>query len=400
MALCSCAECDQERYHELAQEAARFTGWEEISAQAEVQGVAPLLYVHLKAAKVQLPVATKRELQGLYLQHRRANQIRMRVLRDILAAYDAVKIQALVLKGAALSQLVYPEPGLRPMSDLDILVPEYRLRRAQRVLTELGFNAPAPCSPTLPHRHLSAATLRTDGLVVQVELHHRLYSDYFDSVLSHVHSLMPTAFSRSITRAPTPSRKPDGLTGPPRAFALEDLTAHTLSHEDMLGHLCQHLVSHVNVWDSSRLIWIADIVSFAERFASEIDWEHVRRRHPVVLNTLSLLHFVTPLSDGLLGTARIKIGRAPERMGEEFKGWPRNRGAALRERGTKRILRDTFLPSEWWLRLRYRLGSARSLFWHRWVRHPLHIVGQAVRAALERKGWPTAQQLATGRTRK
>jgi hypothetical protein len=55
------------------------------------------------------------------------------------------------------------------------------------------------------------------------------------------------------------------------------------------------------------------------------------------------------------------------------------------------------LPSEWWLRLRYKLGGDRSLFWYRWLRHPLHILGQVVRASLERLGWPTPGQLAEGR---
>ena len=96
--------------------------------------MAPLLYVHLKAAGVQLPRDVRRTLQGLVLRHREINRVRMRVLRDILSTYDSAGIPALVLKGAALAHLVYPEPGLRPMSDLDILVPESELWRAQRLL--------------------------------------------------------------------------------------------------------------------------------------------------------------------------------------------------------------------------------------------------------------------------
>jgi hypothetical protein len=59
-------------------------------------------------------------------------------------------------------------------------------------------------------------------------------------------------------------------------------------------------------------------------------------------------------------------------------------------------LRDTFFPSEWWLRLRYQLGCARSLrlAWHRWLRHPLYVLGHVARALLERLGWPIAAELA------
>jgi len=103
---------------------------------------------------------------------------------------------------------------------------------------------------------------------------------------------------------------------------------------------------------------------------------------------------MTPLSYELLERASIEIGKAPQGIGVEFYGWPR-------VRHKQRILQNTFFPSEWWLRLRYNLGSTRPLFWYRWVRHPLYIAGQAIRALLERLGWPRALELTgrhTGRT--
>jgi hypothetical protein len=326
-------------------------------------------------------------LQGLYLRHRHANQVRTRVLRDVLAAYDAAGIQALVLKGAVLSHLVYPEPGLRPMSDLDILVPTFDLWQAQRLLADLGFDAPLSTSPTLPPRHLSAV-MQTEGLVVQVEIHHRLLSNYFDDTVSYVRSRL------SPSKHVPQKRRASDLPVTPQPFLLADVTAHTLGYEDTLQHLCRHLASHVNVWDYCRLIWVADVVSLAERFASEIDWERIQRQYPVVLDMLSLFHFMTPLSDELLNRAGIKIGRAPEGIGVEYQGWPCPQEG---RRGWQRVLRDTLFPSEWWLRLRYKLNSTRSLFWYRWVRHPLYILGQTMRAILEQLGWPTHSELVNKR---
>ncbi len=360
--------------------------------------MAPLLYTHLKAAGVQLPSTVKRELQGLYLRHRHANRVRTRVLRDVLAACDTATIPVLVLKGAALCHLLYPEPGLRPMSDVDILVPRSDLWQAQSLLSELGFDAPLPPGPALPSRHLPPATLQTEGLSIQVEIHHRLLSNYFDDAVSYARALIsPTK------RSPRPQKaQPDGLTIAPHPFVLDageqsgmiaaTITAHTLGYEDTLQHLCRHLASHVNVWDFCRLIWVADVVSLAERFAPEIDWERVRRQCPQVLDMLSLFHFMTPLSDELLSQSGVKIGRAPEGIGIEYQGWPRP--SAERRQGWRRVLHDTFLPSEWWLRLRYKLGSARPLFWSRWVRHPLYVLGHVARAVLERLGWPAPFELA------
>jgi hypothetical protein len=422
LALCARVELGAAHRHQLAHEAAKLTAreWESVPTQAEPHGMAPLLYVHLKAAGVQLPRDVKRTLQGLVLRHREINRVRMRVLRDILSTYDGAGIQALVLKGAALAHLVYPEPGLRPMSDLDILVPGSELWRAQRLLAESGFDAPLPSSRALPHRHLGGAIRRTEGLSIHVELHYKLSSDYFDHAISYVRSrISPISgsstqvkafYRRHIPRARPPQAEQspsdpastwiDGLTVPPQPFALADLTAYTLGHEDMLSHLCQHMTSHVNVWDFGRLIWVADIVSFAERFVAQIDWKRIRRQHPAVLRLLSLFHFITPLSDELLSQADVRIGRAPEGIGVEYQGWPRTQGADWRERGYRRVLRDTLLPSDWWLRLRYKLGSVRPLFWHRWVRHPLYILGHVGRVLLERMGWPTPLELAGQRTPK
>jgi hypothetical protein len=190
LAGCARVECQPVHYHQIAQAAAQLREWAEVAAQAEAHGLAPLLYVHLKGAGIQLPLAAKRELQGLYLRHRHANQVRTRVLHDVLAAYQAAGIPALVLKGAALFHLVYPEPGLRPMSDLDILVPESEAWRAQRTLAELGFDAPLPSGLVFSHRHLSTARLRIEGLSIEVEIHHQLFSDYFDNALAYVHSVL------------------------------------------------------------------------------------------------------------------------------------------------------------------------------------------------------------------
>jgi hypothetical protein len=404
LALCARAEGDAAYHGRLAQAAAAVTDWDSIADQAEAHGLAPLLYVHARSAGVQLPPAVKRKLQGLYLRHQHANRVRTDVLRDILSAYRAARIPSLVLKGAALSHIVYPEPGLRPMSDLDILVREADLWRAQSLLAGLGFDAPLPAGPALAHRHLALAARQVEGLSVQVEIHHKLFSDYFDHAASFVRSLArPT--SASPERPPPSATGPaqesawaelKGLTAPPHAFDLAGLTAYTLSYEDTLGYLSRHLTSHVNVWDFGRLIWVADIVSLAERYAAEIDWEHVRQHYPAALNTLSLLHFMTPLSDSLLSQAAISLGHAPQGIGVEFQGWPKILVTRWRETGYRHILRDTLFPSEWWLRLRYQVGSARPVFWCRWVRHPLHILGHVVRAALERLGWPTPQVLARG----
>jgi hypothetical protein len=414
---CARAECHESHYEQLRQGAAKVRDWDEVAAEAERHGVAPLLYFHLKAAGVHIPLRAKRQLQGLTVRHRAANQVRLRLLHNILEAYQSAGIPALVLKGAALSQLVYPEPGLRPMSDLDLLVLPSQARRAQQVLADLGFHAPPPNEAVFSHRHFGAATRCVEEILVAVEIHHQLVSTYRDNARAYVYNTLapilgPNArfmnpepgIQRRASRAKALDEAAllgiEGSLDRRLSFSMGNLTAYTLNYEDTLGYLCWHLTSHVNVWDFGRLIWVADAVSFAEHFAAQMDWKRIARRFPAALDTLALLHWVTPLSDELLGRASIQIGGRPRGIGMEYRGWPRTPLAGWRGRGYGRVLRDTLCPPEWWLRLCYQLGATRPLFWCRWLRHPLHLAGHIVRVALERLGWPTPRELAGGRTSK
>jgi hypothetical protein len=367
LGLAARAECGFEHLRLLAQQADQLKSkeWTEVVSAANTHRLAPLLYVHLQAAGVDLPATVEQELVALYLRSRWHNRIRLGVLPDVLRVYQAENIRALVLKGAALSQLVYPEPGLRPMNDLDILVPKSEVVRAQRLLTGLGFEAPLPSRDGLPDKHMAQALLHVDGLRVFVEVHYKLFSQ--DNPVS---------------------MDMDGLSVAPLAFSVppNGITAYTLGYEDMLWHLCRHL-GYSMLFGQSRLIWMADIISFAERFASEIDWDWIERQYAFVLEVLSVLHFTTPLSDKLLSHAPLKIGRAPQGIGEEFQGWPKTSMAIQRQKGIRRFLSDTFFPSEWWVRLYYGVGTSRSITRSCWLRHPLHIFGWIWHWLLGRLNW-------------
>ncbi len=391
LALCARARCEPEHQQQLRRAADRVADWTTLPTVAEAQGMSPLAYRHLYQADAPLPPAIKRQMQALTARHQKANLIRLQVLRDILAAYQAAGLATIVLKGAALACVIYPDPSLRPMSDLDLLVHPSDLARAREILIEQGFAVPVQAKAIGAQRHLEAASLQVEGWSVQVELHHKLHDAYFD----HIAARLPHSPLRWIQAAAARStfEISEQTWQALQSFTLEDVTAQALGDTDMLIHLCQHLASHVNAWDSPRLIWIADIVSWAEHYAATIDWEWLRQRHAAVLNTLSLLHAMTPLSENLRSCAKIKVGKAPQGIGVDFQGWPRTPPNVWRAKGYRQVWHDTFYPSEWWLRLRYRLGCARPLAWYRWVRHPLYILGHVARALLEQLGWPTFSEL-------
>ncbi len=72
------------------------------------------------------------------------NEILFRELGPVLDALGKAGIPVLLLKGAALVAGVYGESGLRPMADLDLLVPDARARDAFETLRALGWRSLAP----------------------------------------------------------------------------------------------------------------------------------------------------------------------------------------------------------------------------------------------------------------
>jgi hypothetical protein len=344
LALCARAQGHPTQYQHLRQQAANLTDWCILPTQAETHGLTPLLYTHLQAAGVPVPATIQQQLQARAIQHAHANRVRAKALADVLAVFQAAEIDMLVLKGAALAHLVYPQPGLRSMRDVDVLVSRSQARQAQALLAEMGFNAPPP-GDSLSAKHLTVAQREGEGLPVSVEIHHNLYAK--GTPATELEALCPRAVS----------------------FTLAGVTAYTLSHEEMLEHIYRHMRI---IFNPLRLIWIADLVSLAERFAAEIDWPRV---NPRVRHALTLCHWLTPLSGELLKAAALNSDRPPQRVGQEFQGWPRYALTAQRHKGYGGIVRDSFFPSEWWLRFYYGLPSGPACWWGRWVRHPLYILG-------------------------
>jgi hypothetical protein len=331
-----------------------FEQWESLPSQAETHGLGPLLYKHLKATDALVPIEVWRELKGLFLRHRHANAVRGCALGEILSAYQAEGIQALVLKGAALAKLVYPEPGLRPMRDVDLLVSKADAPRAQEVLVELGYDTDPKATGMLPpdHHHMPIAARQIEGMTVSVEVHDDIFPD---------------------TRHYRPKRLED-LVDEGIPFQVDGVEATTLGYEDMLWHVYRHACGPPLLLSRLRLVHMADMVSLVEKYTDQIDWDRLKRQYLQVYNVLPLLHFLTPWSAEALSELPFEIPAEPGDVGLEFQGWPRDRLVGRHEGVRWEVLKDTLSPPEWWLRLFYGVGGEGSWLWNRWVRHPLHVL--------------------------
>jgi Uncharacterised nucleotidyltransferase len=160
-------------------------------------------------------------------------------LKEAIPRLRRVGIEPVLVKGWAMSRL-YPEPGMRPFSDLDLCVlPEH-------------------------YRAASAALAGSESEAGNVDLH--LGFGKFDR------------------------RQTDDMFARSQRVWLDDLEISVLSEEDHLLFLCLHLLRHGAV----RPLWLCDIALMLEARAKDFDWDqclgHSRQQADWVACAIGLAH--------------------------------------------------------------------------------------------------------------
>ncbi len=323
----------------------------EILEQAEAHGLSPLLFELVTTQRAAVGEDGMRVLRGLALRHKRHSQTRADVLTKILHALAKNGIETLVLKGAALAHTVYAKTELRPMGDIDLLIGKRDIERAREILLGIGFSATnAPSAFVFRHHHLPALVLQADGELVIVELHH-------DALSGDVRE--------SITL--------DDLREDPVSFSMNGVTALTLGHVDSLHHLCRH---GFEPGEYVRLIHVADILRYANKYADRIDWQRIRAELPFLINTIRCLGYVTalpqPLQDIVTPPPDLRIAG----VGRTFKPLSK---VLTPPRQTKTAFRELFMPSAWWMHVYYNIAPESSLLRCRLLDHPAQVLRWVMR---------------------
>ncbi|MBI5296406.1 MAG: nucleotidyltransferase family protein [Chloroflexi bacterium] len=145
---------------------------------AQREGVGPLLYWRFSRSGrfPTLPEGVRFALRSLYAASWAANHRLFQELGNILVPFRELGIPAVLLKGGCHALTIYPDPGLRPMSDLDLLVPKSRFLEAVQIVRSLGYVDSEPESlPGIRALLNHEACLVKDTVVV--EIHHSLVAD-------------------------------------------------------------------------------------------------------------------------------------------------------------------------------------------------------------------------------
>jgi putative nucleotidyltransferase-like protein len=154
--------------------------WAEVVTAAERHGLATLLYAALKAPgqRVQAPEHILETLRGIYMRTSALNHWAYQELDYWLERFEREHIRVILLKGCALASALYDETQLRPVGDLDLLVPRIDAERARGLLVAQGY------APFIPERRsdcemrfsYEAALARGGPHPSQIDLHWHLFS--------------------------------------------------------------------------------------------------------------------------------------------------------------------------------------------------------------------------------
>lgn len=273
--------------------------WAYIIARGREHRFLPLLSYSLDQTGA--AAAVPPDTQGILSEARRRHTLRaLAAQRELLLVHRLLEkagIQHVFLKGAFLAQFIYPHPSLRPLRDLDVVVPPTEALRAHNLMLAQGYRPLVAASAGVLDAHIDHAKhlpgLRSPSGTLTVELH--VHIDRPEGVLTGM-----DPFQNVVTRT---------LAGETLPF---------MDPDDLFVHLCVHAANFHN-FNNGPLV-IADIGFLLQ--SGEVNPARAAARavalgvaKPVALTialtescwgsqTAEVAHLFDPVAKDLLHTAR------------------------------------------------------------------------------------------------
>ena len=115
------------------------TQWSGLITRALWNGLGPMLYWRCKAAECLGNVNHWQQLRNSAITCGALHAMLERAQQQIDQVLKHTGISVIWLKGIVFAGTIYPEPYLRPMSDLDVLIPEQDSQAAIQALEKVGY---------------------------------------------------------------------------------------------------------------------------------------------------------------------------------------------------------------------------------------------------------------------
>lgn len=233
--------------------------WEEVLLRTECYRVSALLFHHLRSLEDRslVPEWAMESLKAVYVHNAVRNSYLRSKLHEVIRTLSATGIPFILLKGAALLETVYSNPALRPMADIDLMVPEDKADKAQQLVCGLGYHAVG--SPEVQertrreHRHLPTLV------------------DQYTFAIFEVHS--------HIVRRDSPLRFDiAGFWGRAREIPIAGVTAKILAPEHQVIHLAVNFLLDRRYRSDGALYQLCDLAETLRHYEAEFDWAFFERQ--------------------------------------------------------------------------------------------------------------------------
>ena len=174
---------------------------------------------------------------------------------EILRAAGPAAREIVLLKGIAACQRYYPEPHLRPMGDIDLLIPRERYPQLQSVMTGLKYVQRSSLPSEFYQTHHHAMPFYHPEKQLWVELHWELFPRSAPSRIGQY--LSATAVTSSTVE-----------------MTFRGIPARRLNDELHLLYVCAHWAEALNI--ERGAIALVDVL-YLLRTVPSLDWDRVRR---------------------------------------------------------------------------------------------------------------------------
>jgi hypothetical protein len=202
-----------------------------------------------------LPRATLEYLDGLAAKVRDRNARVLDQAMAVASVLNRIEVTPILLKGGAnLLRNLYPDPAMRMVTDLDMLVPAERIDECVASLRGQGFQ---PLSDYRHPREHHFPMLGRPDLPVPVELHHQ--------VLAHPYDEFLTAKEVRDGASPIDCRGVSIAVPAPTCAVI-----HNVAHAQ--------LSNHDYIYGAIDLRALVDLALFSRAYQGDTDWCAVRHR--------------------------------------------------------------------------------------------------------------------------
>ena len=342
--------------------------WNHFLSIAQKEGLGPLIYWTLsKSGKFSsLPAPVQKALRAMYSGTWMQNKKMIRELEALVATFHQAEIPVVALKGISFVLTIYPDIGLRPMGDLDLLVPKEKLAEAIQIANRAGYEALRPeAHPGLRDLLYHEICLQKTGpQTITLELHHSLVADK-----SYIYAV-PVDWFWSQTE----------LLDPSLHSRLKNL--HVLSPEAQILFASAHaILQHGGM--SAPMRWFYDLDRMIHFYSERIDWDVLLSQARIfewssaldAALAQTMAYFNTPIPDHV----RTSLSKQTDRhrpLVERLKKKPatlvleeHQRISTLTGTARIRLFLALFAPSPAYMRWRYGFKSPWMLpafYLYRW----------------------------------